>query len=55
VVVKFLFKDSGLEDIKIGSFKMQLKKYLLKIQSMYDETEWYPDNFDLEALSSLRE
>ena len=55
VVVKFLFKDSGLEDIKIGSFKMQLKKYLLKIQSMYDETEWYTDNFDLEALSSLRE
>jgi len=47
VVVKCLFKDSGLENIKIGAFKSQLKNYLLKIQSMHDETEWYPDNFDL--------
>ena len=47
VVVKCLFKDSGLENIRIGAFKSQLKTYLLKIQSMHDETEWYPDNFDL--------
>ena len=55
VVIKCLFKDCGLEDIKLGTFKTQLKKYLLKIQAMYDETEWYPDNFKLEALLGARD
>ena len=55
VVVKCIFKDSGLEDIKLGSFKTQLKKYLLKIQAMHDETEWYLDNFNLEAFPSIRD
>lgn len=49
VVIKCLFKDCGLEEIKLGTFKNLLKKCLLKIQAMYDETEWYPDNFKLEA------
>ena len=55
VVVKCLYKDSGLEDIKIGAFKWQLKNHLLKIQSMNDETEWYPDNFDLKHFSAFGE
>ena len=55
VIVKCLFKDSGLENIKLGTFKTQLKKCLLKIQAMHDETEWYPDNFNLEALLGVRD
>ena len=55
VVVKCIFNDCGLEDIKLGSFKTQLKKYLLKIQAMHDETEWYPNNFNVEEIPSIRD
>ena len=53
VVIKCLFKDSELEDIKIGTFKTRLKTHLLKIQAMHDEIEWYPDNFILNSNTGI--
>ena len=55
IVVKCLWKDSGLEDMKLGTFKAQLKNCLLKMQAKYDETEWYPNNFDLVTLLGVQD
>ncbi len=50
IVLKCLFNGSDLVNIRLGSFKAQVKKCLLKIQGMHDETEWYQSNFDLVTL-----
>ena len=50
IAVKCLVKDSGLVDMKLGSFKRGLKNCLLQIQAKYDCNEWYPDNFRLDSM-----
>ena len=48
--MKHVVRDSGLTDIKLGSFKQKLKTCLLKIQGKHDGIEWYPLNFKLDSL-----
>ena len=55
IAVKCISKDTRLEDIKLGAFKAQLKNLLLKLQSKYDEIEWYPNNFNLASLSGAQD
>ena len=50
IVMKSLAKDSGLIDIKLGSFKKRLKSCLLEMQGKHDDIEWYPENFKLDSL-----
>ena len=47
--MKILTKDDTLLSIKIGAFKIKLKKCLLDIQNKYDGIEWYPNNFELQT------
>ena len=54
IVMKSLAKDSGLMDIKLGSFKKRLKSCLLEMQGKHDDIEWYPENFKLDSLLKIK-
>ena len=46
-ITKILAKPDSIHNIKIGSFKSNVKTCLLKIQGMFDKIEWYDKNFEL--------
>ena len=50
-IIKALFKDVALIDIKIGGFKAKLKHCLLDMQSKFDDIEWYTGNLNVNQLS----
>ena len=39
-----------IQEVKIGTFKKNLKRYLYKIQTLHDEIEWYPQNFEFSCI-----
>ena len=47
--VKTLAKNEDIYSLKIGTFKTKLKNCLLEIQNLYDNIEWYPNNFKIET------
>ena len=51
IVMKCLARDSGLMDMRLGSFKNRLKNSLLDIQGKFDDIEWYPENFKLDSIN----
>ena len=46
---KILVKNDDILSIKIGPYKRMLKNCLLEVQNMYDDIEWYPNNFKIET------
>ena len=49
-IVKTLFKEVILSDIKFGGCKAKLKRCLLELQGRFDEIEWYKGNLDVNQL-----
>ena len=39
--------------LKIGQFKDKLKSHLLATQNLFDEIEWYSENFQFRRLDPL--
>ena len=48
-ITKILAKYDPIYSIKIGPFKKNVKSCLLKIQRMFDDSEWCDKNFELET------
>ena len=49
MVTKILAKYDPICSIKIGPFKHSVKNCLLKVQRMFDDSEWCEKNFELET------
>ena len=47
---KLFAKNEDIFSLKIGPYKQKLKNCLLEIQNMYDNVEWYPNNFKIETV-----
>ena len=55
VIAKVLVEmDDIFGSIRIGPFKLALKRCILAIQNKYDEVEWYTTNFDIETIRDLK-
>ena len=51
--VKIIAKSEIIPSIKLSQFKRNLKTILLKVQNLFDNIEWYPENTAIETVNKV--
>ena len=52
-LVKIIAKNEIIPSIKLSQFKRNLRTILLKVQNLFDNIEWYPENTAIETVNKV--